>query len=857
MELSSSGHGAHRLLRNCVLSVFIVTAPVLLLSTTSGAEVVCGSSDSAETVPSEADATEILDEAYECLKAGQKDAAQELVDSLAKSWRAAHSSDSAQLRQLDIWVTAFQNLGQLSSSELEEYDNARTEADEIAELVHRMNGRRLPHGPTLEEAESKLKHIEEEARRCLGSASQTAGNQRSLGMLHACRRDWEAAEKSLESALELIAPDLPSSDREHHITLQWLAWVLMMQDEDFPRQEEYLNSVIEYAESHQGKESNRYWPERAMVLLAEAKYRSGDLGEADRLFGEVRQQLPENPIACRESKCTGACYVSWCLAWCDRHKARKLIAEQKYWDAFHAIDSAVDRLKTGGQRELNLGVTSEDLHCLKAEALCSLGYPQWVDTEMSLANVIAKHAADLRGDVHEPLAGPYQDEANAAFAFRYTKLAPEVVCLRNHEGLAAASAMIDSERRERAEHTLDELSPTASIYDVEAVRYKAIAQVGLKLAFGDFDGALRYASNLHGRLLFAFGADNYDVKCAARMTETIKSLSGLPEKDRQTFCQAYALLRNKTELLSAMGSVYPRFQCLNTATGRLMQARNLFAQLPEPARDFEANCCGWLACAYILQRNWEEAERLLEGICSGPDEYRWLVTDTYSFRSVFALVLSEQAKDQTRLMELLEEQSERLRASAHHDARRQNLLWTASMQAKVGDEENADRIYKRVRSELVSNSLDCPYQLALCDRHCARQLLNEGDLQDACSLIEDVYPRMLVHTKGSLNYPLEVEQTLRLRAEIYERLGRTKDAEADVAYADDIAAHAARLRKMCSADPEQRKKWLARKVDIPSIVTCEEQSKENDKKQSTPSRKWPFDNNAVTTGSYFSPQSSP
>ena len=900
MDLSFSRHYALRVFCNCVLSSFVIAATPLCFSAASGAELVPDSSDSAETVPSEADAAKILDEAYECLKAGQKDSGQELVDGLTKSWRAVHASDSVQLRQLDVWVTAFQNLKQLSPSELKEYDSARTEADEIAELVHKMNGRKLPHGPTLEEAEDEVKHIEEVAKRCLGIASQTAANQRSLGMVYACRRDWQGAQVVLENALDSQIPDLPGSDRDNHITLQWLAWVLMMQDEDFPRQEEYLNSVIEYAEANQDKKSNRYWAERAMTLLAESKYRSGDLAEADRLFEEVRQRLPETPIPCRESKCMGACYVSWCLAWCERHKARQLIVEQKYWDAFRAIDSAVDRLKTGGQRDLNLGVTFEDLHCLKAEALCSLGHTDWADTEMSFANAIAKHAADLRGDVHEPLAGPCQDEADVASAFRYTKLVPEVVCLRNHEGLAVASTVTNGEPKELTEDTSEEPSRTMSVADVRGGKREATGKakpldtsrrqtavnseedlgnsdvsqehspgdngleritddVELHLILGDFESALDAASKLADTLKAARGDEYPDTTATFRMVDILHALKELTHEDQQTFCEAMGTLKEGVrELNHAKGSTFPSFKSITMAMERMEAAYEGFASLPKPACEFRVNCDYHLAWAHCLLRNWSEAESLLDGIVRRAGRRNFLVTSSSAARPLLAYSLVRQRKSHERVQEIADTQLALLAIYSPFKMRQaeKKTLWLlrADVHASRGEWCRAGAICDELRRILDEDDWTYGFCLVHCDRYRARQLLDSDELIDACELIEDAYPRMLLHGQLAFNYAFEVEQTLRLRAEIYERLGRTKDAEADIAYADSVAAHAARLRKMCSADPEQRDKWLARKLDIPKIETCEEQ---NGKKKNSPNCQWPFDSNAAATGSYFTPQTSP
>ena len=124
---------------------------------------------------------------------------------------------------------------------------------------------------------------------------------------------------------------------------------------------------------------------------------------------------------------------------------------------------------------------------------------------------------------------------------------------------------------------------------------------------------------------------------------------------------------------------------------------------------------------------------------------------------------------------------------------------------------------EEVRSRLEEEDCTRDYCLSLCDQNRARTLLEANDLDGACVAIEDAYRRLLVHGGIAFNYGLETEEVLRLRATIYERFERKKDAEADVAFADDIARSAATLCRMCSADPEQREKWAKTKLTVPSL----------------------------------------
>ncbi len=780
------------------------------------------------TVPS-ADAkttADRLNDAFELLADGKREAAEQQVDILRDRWRERFGPSEEARRNWEVWLSDFEKLKKRPPSDIAEYVAARRRVHKIMGRVDRMQARTLPHGPTLAEAEKAFQSGMQIFRRALGCESyQSVECQLWLGYVHGCRRDWQAAEKSFEQALEFLAADFPDARQDTVATCQWLAWILMLQNKDFPRQTEYLESAITYAESRTDEEA-RYWPLRTKILLAEVTYRSGAREEADRMFAELRRQLPEDGGEGGKDS-----YVLWCQAWCDRHEARRLMAAKEHEEALAAVYAARKALADNGNKaELTAGLTIQELCCLAAEAVNGLGqnmprrqytgeyHPQ---AELPIANAIAEHAARLRGAPHEPLGLlPKGQESTSSRGGALVK----TICWANTESILCFGTRITPEKG---------TSPADTKINVETC-----------LRLGKFDEVRQWANQGRDRAEGVLGRDHVIVKASSEVLHVMDVIDGLPKEDQQAFCRTYSMLQGAIgKLRAAKQSAFASFAEINVAMDRLRVASEQFAAFPEPLNRFQANCDVGLAEAHVLLRNWSEAELLFNRICEGEGERdSMLFGCRFWARVPLSYVLLQQGKDEERIKELMEAQAEFIRVIKNFSFRgvklEQVCMIKAEAAAAFGDRDEAERAYEELRSLVDEDDLREKYYLTFCDRHRAQCLLEDDDPVGACELIEDAYAKMIVHGKGSYCHGPEIEKTLRLRAEIYERLGRSDEAKADIAYADDIVRHTERVRGMCAADAEQRGKWANAKVDIPSLSTEESNDQECAKKETTGLEEW-------------------
>ena len=797
------------------------------------------------TVPS-ADAkttADRLNDAFELLADGKREAAEQQADIVRTDWRDQYGSGEEARRNWEVWLSDFEKLKNRPPSDIREYVAAWQKVTMAAARVSKMRARKLPHGRTLAEAEEVCCTQEELLDRCLGGKSYySVLCHTSLGHVHGCRREWSVAEESFERALELLLADFPDDRSGIAATRQWLAWILMEQGKDFPRQKEYLEAALEYAESAQDEEA-RYWPPRLKTLLAEASYRSGESAEANLLFAKLRLQLP------REHEEGGKnLHMLWCRAWCERHEARMLIDEKRYGEALGAVFAARKALSDGGKKaELSAGLTHQELCCLAAKVADELGVKDVAQmksqhanppqAEIAIANAIAKHAARLRGESYKPIADPFTDR---------TWLIPswasmvKAVCFRNWEGIFCLGACVSPAEDEPASQPPSEKT-TADNAEVAASADTEV-KVELYLRLGKYAEVCQWARRHLDQEERALGRDHVIVKALSDMLDTLDVIDGLSAEDQQAFCRAYGVLQGAIDKLrEAKKSAFVPFAKTNDAMDRLRVASEQFAALPEPLNQFQSNCDFSLAEAHIMLRNWSEAERLLSRICED-DRDIMLFASRFFARVPLSYVLLQQGEDEERIKELMEAQIEFIRVAEGSSfcgvKPKQPYMIKAEAAAAFGDRDEAERAFDEFRALLDEDDPSDQYKLAFCNRHRARRLLEDGDPIGACELIEDVYAKMTVHGKGSYCHGTEIEKTLRLRAEIYERLGRSDESKADIAYADDIVRHTERVRGMCAADAEQRGKWANAKVDIPSLSTEESDDRACAKKETTGLEEW-------------------
>ena len=821
-----------------LLAMFLAVLPAL-------AEDDMPEASDSPTVPS-ADAkttADRLNDAFELLADGKREAAEQQADIVRADWRDQYGSGEEARRNWEVWLSDFEKLKNRPPPDIAEYVAAWQKVIMTAARVSKMRARKLPHGRTLAEAEEVCCTQEELLDRCLGGKSYySVLCHTSLGHVHGCRREWSAAEESFERALELLLADFPDDRSGIAATRQWLAWILMEQGKDFPRQKEYLEAALEYAESAQDEEA-RYWPPRLKTLLAEAAYRSGESAEANLLFAKLRLQLP------REHEEGGKdLHMLWCRAWCERHEARLLIEEERYDEALAAIYAARKALSDGGKKaELSAGLTHQELCCLAAKAVDAGGgedvaqvkseHVNPPQAEIPIANAIAKHAARLRGEPYKPIV--VQPTDRAWLIPSWTSMV-KTVCLRNWEGVFCLGAWVSLDEDEPTSQSPSEKTTAGNAEVAVAAESKINVEACLRL--GEFDKVRRWASELRNQAEGVLGRDHVIVKASSEAIHVMDVIEGLPKEDQQAFCRTYNMLQGAIgKLRAAEQSAFASFTEINVAMDRLRVASEQFAAFPEPLKRFQANCDIGLAEAHILLRNWSEAELLLSHICEREGD-SMLFASSFWARPGLSYVLLLQGKDEERIKELMEAQNAFVRTIGDHSfcGVKPKLVYLMKAEAAVafGDRDEAERVYEKLRTLVDEDEPGAKHWLSFYDRHRARRLLEDDDLIGACELIEDVYAKMITLGKGSYFHGPEIEKTLRLRAEIYERLGRNNEAKADIAYADDIARHAERVRGMCAADAEQRGKWANAKVDIPGLPTEESDDKECAKKETTGLEEW-------------------
>ncbi len=149
----------------------------------------------------------------------------------------------------------------------------------------------------------------------------------------------------------------------------------------------FLEGNIDFADQHRTTVRIQWWKERAMTLLAETYYYSGDRDEADRLYAEVRSRLPEK---------IDHDLAGWCKSWCDRHEARQLMEKGDWEGAYSKILQARLATTKYGRFNLSKGLTMERIVRMSAEIQRHRGNDKEAEEDLEYAQTIAEHTARLR-----------------------------------------------------------------------------------------------------------------------------------------------------------------------------------------------------------------------------------------------------------------------------------------------------------------------------------------------------------------------------------------------------------------------------------------------------------------------------
>ncbi len=226
------------------------------------------------------------------------------------------------------------------------------------------------------------------------------GIVRVLGFVHAVSTAEPFADRAHDHCLSVAGLDTPAKRIEFA-----LAEILREREASPTTQFALLRSILDFAERHQTTDRLIWWKERSTTLLAEAHYRQNNHAEADRLYAEVRNRLPDKI----DHELAG-----WCKSWCDRHEARQLMEKGDWEDAYAKIVQARVGTIEYGHYNLNKGLTMERIVRMSAEIQRHRGNDKEADEDLEYAQMIADHAARLRTVLEAETKTWSEDEEKAA-----------------------------------------------------------------------------------------------------------------------------------------------------------------------------------------------------------------------------------------------------------------------------------------------------------------------------------------------------------------------------------------------------------------------------------------------------------
>lgn len=323
---------------------------------------------------------------------------------------------------------------------------------------------------------------------------------------------------------------------------------------------------------------------------------------------------------------------------------------------------------------------------------------------------------------------------------------------------------------------------------------------------GDFATAEKEATTLYRRCLDTFGPQHPDTKSAASIVAWSREiqLKGIEVQDRyQKTCTTVML--GMRELKPQHDEIFLEAEGLRRCLDRFERGVNDATDIPS-ASLIRAGCLHVIANVARLSRAMEAAERFASQADAlyASDDGGYL--EKIYLQVTLARLLRELHKDPERQISLLEN----IIAFRDRYPRTERLMWQreraltelAETHFWLGNRAEADRLYALVRKDLPGDSVYTLVGLckSRCDWHEARQLMEQGDYERAYEKILSARLGTIKYGRQNLNKGLTMERILRLSAENRRKLGRDKEADEDLAYAQRIADHAARLK--AAMEPE-------------------------------------------------------
>lgn len=221
------------------------------------------------------------------------------------------------------------------------------------------------------------------------------------------------------------------------------------------------------------------------------------------------------------------------------------------------------------------------------------------------------------------------------------------------------------------------------------------------------------------------------------------------------------------------------------------------------------NCEFWLINMSAVSWNWAEAHRLAEQFLTDwapkyPDGD--LVVAAVSLMDAqFLMELSSDFPKQVDLLRSFIAFADRFAYGGRLPYfRERGLAALAEVHYRNGNHAEADRLFGEVCSR-VPDPIDNMYIgwcKSCCDRHEARELMDQGDWDGAFHKIVQAQTGAIDYGNKCFDKGIVMERMFRMSAEIQRKRGNDKEAEADLRFAERIAENAARLRE--ALEPELR-----------------------------------------------------
>lgn len=326
------------------------------------------------------------------------------------------------------------------------------------------------------------------------------------------------------------------------------------------------------------------------------------------------------------------------------------------------------------------------------------------------------------------------------------------------------------------------------------------AEILIATGRGDFRTASQAAEALHAKCAF-LGSKHPDAMAARATLVMSRALKKANAHTQDRFLSADACISRGWKIVEGQfEQSLPDVEALRECITRFCSDASAIPPHLPLASAMNADRTFGIACCLALARMMPEAEKYADLAKKQytADEGAEMV-GLYA-QLLLADLLREQRKEPGRQVALLQGIITFVERYQTTDRLRWWKMRATAELAEVhfwlGNREEADRLYARVRQELpdkIDHSVP-GWCKSWCDRHEARRLMEKGDWEGAYQKILQARVGTIDYGHRNLSKGLTMERILRMSAEIQRERGNAKEADKDLEYAEMIADHAGELR---------------------------------------------------------------